>query len=59
MKRGERRALDHDRLLDLHPRRVRFTQTGQQALAARFAPSGVNLGRLRTLTDVQDVIYAA
>ena len=55
VKRGER-ALDHDLLLDLHTGRVRFTQTGQQALAARFAQSGVNLWRLRTLTDVQDAI---
>lgn len=54
--RGEMRALDYYLLLDPHTRRVRFTRTGQKALAARFARSGVNLARLRTLDDVETAI---
>ena len=54
--RGEMRALDCYLLLDPHTRRVRFTRTGQKALAARFARSGVNLARLRTLDDVETAI---
>ena len=54
--RGEMRALDYYLLLDPHTRRVRFTRTGQKALAARFARSGVNLARLRTLDDVEAAI---
>ena len=54
--RGEMRALDCYLLLDPHTRRVRFTRTGQKALAARFARSGVNLARLRTLDDVEAAI---
>ena len=48
--------LDHDLLLEPHTGRVRFTRTGQKALAARFARSGVVLSRLRTLADVKDAI---
>ena len=54
--RGEMLALDYYLLLDPHTRRVRFTRTGQKALAARFARSGVNLARLRTLDDVETAI---
>jgi len=54
--RGEMLALDYYLLLDPHTRRVRFTRTGQKALAARFARSGVNLARLRTLDDVEAAI---
>ncbi|HRW66098.1 MAG TPA: hypothetical protein P5032_10180 [Candidatus Competibacter sp.] len=48
--------LDHDLLLDPHTRRIRFTRTGQKALAARFARSGVDWARLRTLDDVETAI---
>jgi hypothetical protein len=52
--RGERCFdLDHYLLCDPHTRRVRFTRTGQDTLAARFAGSGVDLWRLRTLEDVE------
>jgi len=54
--RGEILDLDHYLLGDPHTQRVRFTRTGQKALAARFAQSGVNLGRLRTLEAVKDAI---
>lgn len=54
--RGEMLALDYYLLLDPHTRRVRFTRPGQKALAARFARSGVNLARLRTLDDVETAI---
>ena len=35
--------LDHDLLLDLRTRQVRFTRTGQAALAKRFARRGIAL----------------
>ena len=48
--------LDYYLLLDPQTQRVRFTRTGQAALAKQFARCGVDLRRLRTLEEVEDAI---
>ena len=48
--------LDHYLLLDPQTQRVRFTRAGRDALARRFARSGVDLRRLLTLEEVEDAI---
>lgn len=54
---GETRLdLDHYLLWNPQTQRVRFTRSGQHALAARLARSGVDIRRLRTLDDVETAI---
>lgn len=48
--------LDHYLLLDPQTQRVRFTRAGRDALARRFARSGVDLRRLLTLEEVEEAI---
>ena len=51
-----RLALDGYLLLDPLTQRVRFTRSGQVALAQRFARCGITLSQLRTVEDVETAI---
>jgi len=51
MSSETRLALDGYLLLDPQTQRIRFTRTGQAALASRFARVGVDIRRLRTLEE--------
>lgn len=52
----ERLDLDGYLLLDLSTQQIRFTRSGQAALAKRFARRGIRLQQLRTLEDVETAI---
>ncbi|CDI04569.1 hypothetical protein BN873_p10013 [Candidatus Competibacter denitrificans Run_A_D11] len=56
MSSETRLALDGYLLLDPQTQRIRFTRTGQAALASRFARVGVDIRRLRTLEEVEDAM---